>query len=59
MLRALERVARERGYERMRLQTGTAQPEALALYLSENYARIAPYGPYREDPRCVCFEKRL
>ncbi len=59
VLRALERVARERGYERMRLQTGTAQPEALALYLSENYARIAPYGPYREDPRCVCFEKRL
>lgn len=59
VLRALEDAARGRGYELVRLQSGTAQPEALALYLSENYARIAPYGPYRDDPRCVCFEKRL
>ncbi len=59
VLRALERAARKRGYASVRLQSGTEQPEAPALYEQEGFERIAPYGPYREDPRCVCFEKRL
>jgi len=59
VLRALERSARRRGYARVHLQSGTEQPEALALYEEEGYSRIASYGPYRDDPRCVCFEKRL
>ena len=59
VLRALERSARKRGYASVRLQSGTEQPEALALYEQEGFARIAAYGPYRDDPRCVCLEKRL
>jgi hypothetical protein len=55
----LEQAATERGYASLRLETGTEQPEAVALYQRAGYRRIAPYGPYRGDPRTICFEKLL
>ena len=42
-----------------RLETGIRQPEALALYERCGYARIAPFGDYREDPLSVFLEKWL
>jgi GNAT superfamily N-acetyltransferase len=59
MLAELERTAAERGRTRAVLETGTAQPEAVALYASSGYARIPNYGHYKEDPRCLCFGKAL
>ena len=59
ILEALETTARERGYEALRLETGTLQPEAIDLYESAGYQRIAPYCLYADDPLSVCFEKRL
>lgn len=44
ILRELETLARSLGYERMRLETGYAQPEALALYRSLGYTDIGNYG---------------
>jgi GNAT superfamily N-acetyltransferase len=44
VLRELESLARSLGYERMRLETGYAQPEALALYRSLGYTDIGNYG---------------
>ena len=46
VLDALEAAARDRGYRRLRLETGPAQPEARSLYERRGYAGIAPYGRY-------------
>jgi GNAT superfamily N-acetyltransferase len=53
LLRALEDSAREAGMTRMVLETGTAQPEAIALYEKAGYERIAGFGYYAdyEDAR--------
>jgi APA family basic amino acid/polyamine antiporter len=59
LLAALEAHAREAGYGRVRLETGVRQPEAIRLYEVAGYRRIESYGPYRDDPRSVCFEKAL
>jgi putative acetyltransferase len=55
----LEGLALGSGFRLVRLETGTRQPEALALYEACGYARIAPYGRHVGDPMSVCFEKRL
>jgi DNA-binding transcriptional ArsR family regulator/GNAT superfamily N-acetyltransferase len=47
------------GYSAARLETGDAQPEAIALYISRGYERIENYGAYRDLPRSVCFERRF
>jgi GNAT superfamily N-acetyltransferase len=59
MLNALEAAARDFGYTRLLLETGTLQPEAIALYEAAGYQRTAPYGNYRDDPLTVCFDKPL
>ena len=59
LLAALEDRARTLGYTRVVLETGTAQPEALALYAGAGYAPIAPYGIHRCSPRSRCFAKDL
>ncbi len=40
VLRALQEAGRDLGYRRIRLVTGPAQPEAIALYAAHGYARI-------------------
>ena len=47
----LEERARRAGYAEIWLETGTNQPEAMALYESAGYLRIPPYGEFRRDPR--------
>lgn len=59
LLRALEDRACEIGYTRLVLETGTKQPEAIALYESEGYVRIEGYGFYREAPQSRCYGKDL
>lgn len=59
LLRRLEDVAAELGYRRIQLETGTEQPEALALYESAGWHRITPYGRYKDSPSSVCFAKDL
>jgi putative acetyltransferase len=46
-------------YRALRLETGIHQGAAIGLYRSAGYYEITPYGRYRDDPRCVCFEKVL
>ncbi len=59
ILSALEARAAEMGYKSVRLETGTKQPEAIALYKSAGYAGILNFGEYADNPMSVCFEKKL
>lgn len=59
ILDALEQLARDLNYESLRLETGTSQPAAIALYEAAGFSRIAPYSRYKNDPRSVCFEKSV
>jgi GNAT superfamily N-acetyltransferase/DNA-binding transcriptional ArsR family regulator len=59
IVQALEIRAARLGYATLILETGDAQPEAIALYTSLGYAQIERYGAYRDLPRSVCFERRL
>ena len=59
IVQALEARAARIGYRTLRLETGDAQPEAIALYRSLGYSQIERYGPYRDLVRSVCFERSL
>ncbi|SDM95803.1 Ribosomal protein S18 acetylase RimI [Allokutzneria albata] len=59
MLAELERTAREAGRLRMVLETGTKQPEAVALYGANGYERIPNFGAYKDHPLSLCFAKSL
>ena len=59
VLAHLEITAREAGLERMVLETGTRQPEAISLYTSSGYERIDNFGVYRDHPESRCFGKSL
>ncbi|AJF65655.1 GNAT family N-acetyltransferase [Streptomyces vietnamensis] len=59
ILAALEADARAAGRTRMVLETGTAQPEAIALYTSSGYEPCAKFGHYRDYPNSRCFAKPL
>ena len=59
LLARLEDTASHVGCEAMILETGSAQPEAMALYESSGYARIAGFGHYRDSPMNRCYGKRL
>jgi putative acetyltransferase len=58
VLDLLEAEAAARGYRRRRLETGLAQPEAVALYEAMGWVRGEGYGRHRDSPRAVFFEKR-
>jgi GNAT superfamily N-acetyltransferase len=59
LLEGLEQRALELGYRRLQLETGTQQPEAMALYESHGWHRIPPYGHYKDAPDSVCYAKAL
>lgn len=56
LLAALEVEARAAGYRRLLLETGPAQPEAVALYTARGYRPVPPYGRY---PTALAFAKDL
>ena len=59
MMRTLERMARESGFREIWLETGQPQVAAIRLYEQLGYAKIAPYGKYKDDPVSVCYAKQL
>ncbi|MYV55459.1 GNAT family N-acetyltransferase [Streptomyces sp. SID3212] len=59
ILAALEDDARAAGRTRMVLETGTKQPEALALYASSGYEPCAKFGHYRFHELSLCYAKPL
>ena len=59
MLAHLEETARAAGAEAIVLETGLAQPEAIALYESSGYTPIAGFGFYKDARLSRCFARRL
>ena len=59
MLTHLEVTARDAGADVMILETGTAQPEAMALYVDAGYTRVEPFGHYAWSPRNRCYARAL
>ena len=59
ILEELEARGRSIGLPVIRLETGVAQHNALALYERAGYQRIGPFGDFYDDPLCVYMEKRL
>ena len=60
LMAELENVARTDGARRVILQTGTKQPESVAMYEKLGYTRIPVYEPYVASmPNSLCFEKVL
>jgi GNAT superfamily N-acetyltransferase len=59
MLEHLETAALAAGADVMIMETGTAQPEAMSLYLSAGYEPVEPFGHYQDSPRNRCYGRRL
>lgn len=59
ILAALEEDARAAGRTRMVLETGTKQPEAVALYTSSGYEPCEKFGYYRFHEESLCYAKAL
>nr|WP_307860539.1 GNAT family N-acetyltransferase [Actinokineospora baliensis] len=59
VLAELERTALDRGFRRLILETGTEQPEAIALYLSSGYEPVTPFGFYADAPKARHLGKTL
>ena len=59
MLAELEATARDAGHERLILETGTKQPEAVALYRAAGYTDIPAFGHYADAPLSVHLGKAL
>jgi putative acetyltransferase len=59
LLRALESAALSHGWTTLRLETGTAQPDAMRFYEREGYRQIPLFGPYASSSLSVCYERAL
>ncbi len=57
ILAALEH--RATGFDRLILETGNLQPEAIKLYEGAGFKPIESYGPFVRNPQSLCFEKPL
>jgi GNAT superfamily N-acetyltransferase len=59
VLDRLELEAEALGVDRIVLETGDRQQEAIRLYERAGYAARDSWGPYRHSSHSRCFEKRL
>lgn len=58
IMKWLEDYAREK-FDRLVLETGTAQEESIALYEALGYTPIRCWGKSEHNPLSRCYEKRL
>jgi putative acetyltransferase len=57
LLAALEGEARGLGWDRVVLETGDRQPDAMRLYEREGYTRIPNFGYYADSELSICYQK--
>ncbi len=59
VLEHLESVGRELGVQRLVLETGIYQAEAIGLYHTAGFEPVRCWGEYADSVTSVCFEKRI
>ena len=59
LLRILEAEARRRGWNRLVLETGPAQPDAMRFYEREGFLPIPNFGYYVGSELSLCYAKSL
>ena len=59
VLAELERTAKDAGVRRLVLETGSAQPEAIAMYRMAGFVDIPAFGHYASSPDAVHLGKDL
>lgn len=59
LLATVEESARADGRERVILETGSKQPEAIALYVSAGYQRIEDFGYYKDSTGVLSYGRKL
>ena len=59
LLALVEDEARTKGFTRILMESGLAQPEAMGLYESSGYERVPGFGHYRNEPQNRCYAKLL
>lgn len=59
ILDELERTATEAGVRRLVLETGNAQPEAIAMYRAAGFVDIPAFGHYADSPAAVHLGKQV
>ena len=59
LLTVIEESARAAGLNRVILETGSKQPEAIALYESAGYTRIPDFGYYKDHDDVLSYAKPL
>ncbi|MGB3908917.1 MAG: GNAT family N-acetyltransferase [Pseudolysinimonas sp.] len=59
ILRHLEVEARSRGWDRLVLETGDEQPDAMRFYEREGYTPIPNFGYYADSELSRCYAKAL
>jgi GNAT superfamily N-acetyltransferase len=59
VLAELERTAAAAGATRILLETGTAQPEAVAMYQASGYESVPGFGHYAGHPQSLAYGKVL
>ena len=59
LLAHIEEVAKAMGYQRILMETGLEQPEAMKLYETSGYDEIPGFGYYADAPENRCYAKAL
>lgn len=59
LMELLEKVAREKGYQYLILESGEPLVAAMALYRKKGYKVIPNYGQYKDMPDSICMKKKL
>ncbi|UCR88951.1 GNAT family N-acetyltransferase [Mycetocola spongiae] len=59
LLAGLEEAARGLGLDRLVLETGALQPDAMRFYEREGYLPIPTFGDYRVDELSRCYQRIL
>nr|WP_242841152.1 GNAT family N-acetyltransferase [Clostridium akagii] len=55
----LETQARKLGYHALCLETRLINEQAVSFYENRGYYNIRNYGKYINNPKAICFEKKI
>lgn len=55
----LEIQARKMGYSALWIETRLINEQAVSFYKNRGYHQIANYGKYVNNPKAICFEKKI